>query len=61
MRINNEEMILLGGIERTEKDDSVSGFPILSRIPILKYIFSNKTKSLKKVVTVVFIRPIIMR
>lgn len=61
MRINNEDMILLGGMERTEKDDSVSGFPILSRIPILKYIFSNKTKALKKVVTVVFIRPIIMR
>jgi type IV pilus assembly protein PilQ len=54
-------MILLGGIERTEKDDSVSGFPILSRIPILKYIFSNKSHSLKKVVTVVFIRPVIMR
>jgi type IV pilus assembly protein PilQ len=61
MRINNEDMILLGGIERTEKDDSVSGFPILSRIPILKYIFSNKSKSLKKVVTVVFIRPVILR
>jgi type IV pilus assembly protein PilQ len=61
MRINNEDMILLGGIERTEKDDTVSGFPILSRIPILKYIFSNKSKSLKKVVTVVFIRPVIMR
>ncbi|MHB8209084.1 secretin and TonB N-terminal domain-containing protein [Mucilaginibacter sp.] len=61
MRINNEDMILLGGIERTEKDDTVSGFPILSRIPILKYIFSNKSKALKKVVTVVFIRPIILR
>jgi type IV pilus assembly protein PilQ len=61
MRINNEDMILLGGIERTEKDDTVSGFPILSRIPILKYIFSNKSKALKKVVTVVFIRPVILR
>jgi len=61
MRINNEDMILLGGIERTEKDDSVSGFPILSRIPILKYIFSNKTKATKKVISVIYIRPVIMR
>jgi len=61
LRVNNEDMILLGGIERTERDDAVSGFPILSRIPILKYIFSNKTKTTTKVVTVVFIKPTIMR
>jgi type IV pilus assembly protein PilQ len=61
LRVNNEDMILLGGIERTEKDDNVSGFPILSRIPILKYIFSSKSKTTKKVVTVVFIKPTIMR
>jgi type IV pilus assembly protein PilQ len=61
LRVNNEDMILLGGIDRTEKDDNVSGFPILSRIPILKYIFSSKSKSTKKVVTVVFIKPTIMR
>jgi type IV pilus assembly protein PilQ len=61
LRVNNEDMILLGGIERTERDDNVSGFPILSRIPILKYIFSNKTKSTTKVVTIVFIKPTIMR
>ena len=61
LRVNNEDMILLGGIERTEHDDSVSGFPILSRIPILNYFFSNKTKSTTKVVTVVFIKPTIMR
>jgi type IV pilus assembly protein PilQ len=61
LRVNNGDMILLGGIDRTEKDDAVSGFPILSRIPILKYIFSNKSKTTKKVVTVVFIKPTIMR
>ena len=61
LRVNNEDMILLGGIERTERTDNVSGFPILSRIPILKYIFSNKSKATTKVVTVVFIKPTIMR
>ena len=61
LRVNNEDMILLGGIERTEQDDNVSGFPILSRIPILKYIFSNKSKTDNKVVSVIFIKPKIMR
>jgi len=61
VRAHNEDMIVLGGIERTETDDTVSGFPILSRIPILKYIFSNKNRTKSKVVTVLFIKPTIIR
>ncbi|HVV02642.1 MAG TPA: type II and III secretion system protein, partial [Puia sp.] len=57
IRIRNEEMILLGGIERTEKNEIASGVPLLSRIPILKWLFSSRTKSNSKVVSVVFIRP----
>jgi type IV pilus assembly protein PilQ len=60
VRIKNEEMVVLGGIERTEKDDAASGVPILSKIPILKWIFSSKTKSTRKVVSIVFIRPTII-
>lgn len=60
IRVNNEDMIVLGGIERTERDDSSSGIPILSRIPILKWIFSSKSKTNKKVVTLVFIKPTIL-
>jgi type IV pilus assembly protein PilQ len=61
LRVHNEDTIVLGGIERTENDDNVSGTPILSRIPILKYLFSNKTKSVKKVISVLFIKPTIIR
>jgi len=61
IRVNNEDMIVLGGIERTEKDDSASGIPLLSRIPILKWIFSSKTKTNRRVVTLVFIKPTILR
>jgi type IV pilus assembly protein PilQ len=61
LRVNNEDMILLGGIERNEITDDVSGTPILSRIPILKYIFSNKSKTTTKVVSVIFIKSTIMR
>jgi len=61
IRVNNEDMIVLGGIERTEKDDSGSGIPLLSRIPVLKWIFSSRTKTNSKVVTLVFIKPTILR
>jgi len=61
LRVHNEDMIVLGGIERTENSDNYSGVPLLSRIPLLKYIFSSKNKVRSKVVTLVFIKPTIIR
>jgi type IV pilus assembly protein PilQ len=61
IRVNNEDMIVLGGIERTERSNSASGIPLLSRIPILKWIFSSKKNTNGKIVTLVFIKPTIMR
>ncbi|WP_256014113.1 secretin and TonB N-terminal domain-containing protein [Desertivirga xinjiangensis] len=60
IRARNEDMIVLGGLERAEKSDGGSGVPLLSRIPVLKWIFSSKTKSSSKVVTIVFIKPTII-
>jgi type IV pilus assembly protein PilQ len=61
LRVHSEDTILLGGLERTENDSGGSGFPILSRIPVLKWIFGSRTKSSSKVVTVLFIKSTIMR
>jgi type IV pilus assembly protein PilQ len=61
LRVHSEDTVLLGGMERTENDLSASGVPILSRIPILKWIFSSRTKTNSKVVTVLFIKPTILR
>jgi len=60
IRARNEDMIVLGGLERAEKSDGSSGVPVLSRIPVLKWIFSSKEKLNSKVVTIVFIKPTIM-
>ncbi|MDN3588104.1 general secretion pathway protein GspD [Pedobacter aquatilis] len=60
IRAKNEDMIVLGGLERTESTESGSGIPLLSRIPVLKWLFSSREKSNNKVVTLVFIKPIIM-
>ncbi|WP_428330281.1 type II secretion system protein GspD [Mucilaginibacter sp.] len=61
IRVNNEDMIVLGGIERTERDETASGIPLLSRIPVLKWLFSSRSKTNSKVVTLVFIKPTILR
>jgi type IV pilus assembly protein PilQ len=60
IRAKNEDMIVLGGLERTERTETGSGVPLLSRIPIIKWLFSSREKSDSKVVTLVFIKPTIL-
>ncbi len=59
IRVKNGEVILLGGLERKKKSDSGSGIPILSRIPILKWIFSGRDKERSKSKLHVLIRPVV--
>ena len=59
IRARNEDMIVLGGLERPEQSDSGSGVPLLARIPVIKWLFSSREKSNNKVVTLVFIKPTI--
>jgi len=61
LRVHSEDTILLGGIERNENDLTSNGIPLLSRIPILKWIFSSRTKTTSKVTTVLFLKPTILR
>lgn len=60
IRVRNEEMIVLGGIERNEKSEEGSGTPFLSRIPLLKWLFSTRSRTNGKTVSVVFIKPTII-
>lgn len=61
IRAHNEDMIVLGGLERTQESENSSGTPILSRIPIIKYLFSTRSKTTAKITTLVFIKPTIIR
>ncbi|HJP62270.1 MAG TPA: hypothetical protein VJ844_02455 [Mucilaginibacter sp.] len=61
LRVHSEDTILLGGIERTENSLQASGTPFLSRIPIIKWLFSSRTKTASKVTTVLFIKSTIIR
>lgn len=56
IRIKDGEMILLGGLEEKRKEDSGSGLPFLSRIPVLKWLFSSRTKTSGNTKLNIFIR-----
>lgn len=60
IRVRNEEMILLGGLESTTDKETGSGIPLLSRIPVIKWLFSNKTKEKKASKLNIFIKPTVI-
>jgi len=60
IRVKNGDMVLLGGLEDKTITNSGGGLPFLSRIPILRWIFGNRTKTNSKSQLNVFIKPTVM-
>lgn len=60
IRVKNGEMILLGGLEENRQDKTSSGTPFLSRIPIIKWIFSSRTEASARTKLNIFIKPSII-
>jgi len=60
IRVKNQEMILLGGLEEKRIQDNSSGVPLLSRIPIIKWLFSSRTDAVSKSKLNIFIKPTII-
>ncbi|WP_396591867.1 type II secretion system protein GspD [Allomuricauda sp. R78024] len=60
IRVRNNEMILLGGLDELEKENSGTGTPFLSRIPIIKWFFSSRRKAKEKSKLHVFIKPTVI-
>lgn len=60
VRVRDGDMVLLGGLEQISKNDSGSGVPFLSRIPIIKWFFSTRKKSKIDSKLHVFIKPTVL-
>lgn len=60
VRVKNGEMIMLGGLEENESNNSGKGLPLLSRIPVLRWIFGERTKSKRESKLTIFIKPTII-
>jgi len=57
IRVKNNEMILLGGLDELENENSGTGTPFLSRVPVLKWLFSGRKKRKEKSKLHIFIKP----
>jgi type IV pilus assembly protein PilQ len=60
IRVKNQEMIMLGGLDTDNKNDTGSGVPVLSRIPVIKWFFSSRDKSKTKSKLTIFIKPTVI-
>ena len=60
VRVKDQDMIILGGLEEISTTSKGSGVPLLSRIPVLKWLFSSRSKSVEKTKLVIFIKPTVI-
>ncbi len=60
IRIKNGEMVLLGGLEEVSSSNTGSGVPLLSRIPVIKWLFSSRKQDKSKSKLNIFIKPTVI-
>lgn len=58
--VNDGDTIIIGGLIQTEESEEVHGVPILSKIPILKYLFSYTETVENRSELVIFLTPTII-
>ncbi|WP_343616617.1 hypothetical protein [Flavobacterium sp.] len=60
IRVKDQDVIVLGGLEESIKNDSGTGVPLLSRIPIIKWLFSSRKREDSKKKLSVLIKPTVI-
>ena len=59
IRVKNGETVILGGLSEDSSHENTSGLPVLSRIPILKWLFGNVNKNKSKSSLFIYLTPVI--
>jgi len=59
--VNDGDTVVIGGIMKTVRNTSKSGVPLLSRLPIIGFLFSTHSKSDDKEELIIFITPKIIK
>ena len=59
IRVKNGETFVLGGLTQEEHSRNTSGLPLLSRLPILKWLLGNNQRSNSESSLMIYITPII--
>ena len=60
IRVKDQDIIVLGGLEEQMRNNSGSGVPLLARIPLIKWLFSKRKREARKAKLTVLIKPTII-
>lgn len=60
IRMQNQDLAILGGLEEKVKTDTGSGVPFLARIPIIKWLFSQRSREDSKQKLTILIKPTVI-
>ncbi len=60
IRMQNQDLAILGGLEEKVKNDSGSGVPLLARIPVIKWLFSERKREDSKQKLTILIKPTVI-
>lgn len=60
VRMKDQDIAVLGGLEENYSSDSGSGVPFLARIPLIKWLFSKRVREGSKSKLTVFIKPTVI-
>jgi type IV pilus assembly protein PilQ len=60
IRMQNQDLAILGGLEEKVKNDSGSGVPFLARIPVIKWLFSKRKREDSKQKLTILIKPTVI-
>jgi len=60
IRMRDQDIAVLGGIEAKEKRDEGNGVPFLARIPVIKWLFSKRKRQDSKSKLTVLIKPTVI-
>lgn len=60
VKVQNEEMVLLGGLDRNSMEKSSRGIPFLARVPIIKWFFGKEKRNKVERTLNVFIKPTVI-
>ncbi|MBC2844619.1 type II secretion system protein GspD [Winogradskyella flava] len=60
VRMKDQDIAVLGGLEENYSNNSGSGVPFLARIPLIKWLFSKRVREGRKSKLTVFIKPTVI-
>ncbi|MCR8667500.1 general secretion pathway protein GspD [Aestuariibaculum sp. M13] len=60
IRVQDQDIVVLGGLEEQVKNDSGSGVPFLARVPVIKWLFSQRKREDSKSKLTVLIKPTVI-